>query len=325
MTRVDEELTPATIRSALERIPSALRGGAQYVDERLSERAGVPVIVKVETVNPVRSYKGRGTWLAIRELAARGRLGPDRPVVVASTGNFGQGAGYAGRALGIPVRVFADEHANPVKLERIRRLGATVVQSGRDFDEAREAAAADARRSGSLLLIDGEEPWVATGAATIALEVTDAVARGELPAPAAAYVPVGNGALIVGIGAWLRHAAPGCRVIGIQSDAAPSMTLSWRAGHPVETETASTIAEGIATRVPVPEALDMMVERVDEMRLVRESDLPAATEELAAAVGVTAEAAAGASWAGVLADPAPPGPVLVIVTGANVVPAGATR
>lgn len=321
MTRIDKELEPATIRAAIERIPAALRGGAQYVDERLSERAGIPVIVKVETVNPVRSYKGRGTWLAIRELAARGRLGPDRPVVVASTGNFGQGAGYAGRALGVPVRVFADEHANPVKLERIRRLGATVVRSGRDFDEAREAAAEDARRSGAFLLVDGEEPWVATGAATIALEVTDAVARGELPEPTAAYVPVGNGALVVGIGAWLRHAAPACRVVGIQSDAAPSMTLSWRAGRPIATETAATIAEGIATRVPVPEALEMMVERVDEMRLVREGDLPTATAELADAVGVTAEAAAGASWAGVLADDARSGAALVIVTGANVVPA----
>ena len=75
-----------------------------------------------------------------------------------------------------------------------------------------------------------------------------------MPALGGAYVPVGNGALIVGVGAWLRVEAPGCRVVGIQSEAAPSMTLSWEQGRPIETESAATIADGIATRVPVPEA-----------------------------------------------------------------------
>lgn len=319
MTRHDPELEPAAIRAARDRIPAVLRDGPAYVEEGLSERAGREIVVKVETVNPVRSYKGRGTWLAVRELAAAGRIGADRPVVVASTGNFGQGTAYAGRALGIPVVVFADENANAVKLDRMRRLGATVIQAGHDFDAAREAAADHARTSGAHLLVDGEEPWVATGAATMALELTDAIARGELPAIATAYVPVGNGALIVGVGAWLRHAAPGCRVVGVQSDAAPSMTLSWRAKRPIETPTADTIAEGIATRVPVPEALEMMEGRVDEMLLVPEAELPTRTGELASATGVTVEASAAASWAGVLAERDAPGPALVIVTGANVV------
>ena len=143
-----------------------------------------------------------------------GSLGPDRPLVVASTGNFGQGAAYAGRAFNVPVTVFADERANRRKLDRIRALGATVVQVGHDFDAAREASERHAREIGARLLVDGEDPRIAIGAGTLALEVTDAVERGRCHRSASAYVPVGNGALIVGVGAWLRASAPGCRISG---------------------------------------------------------------------------------------------------------------
>ena len=113
-----------------------------------------------------------------------------------------------------------------------------MIQAGRDFDAARAASEGHARDRGARLLVDGEDPRIATGAATLAVEVTDAVDAGALPALGTAYVPVGNGSLIVGVGAWLRFAAPGCRVVGIQSEAAPSMTLSWREHRPIETETA---------------------------------------------------------------------------------------
>src|SRR5207247_133514 len=107
---------------------------------------------------------------------------------------------------------------------------------------------------GAHLLVDGEDPWIATGAATIALELTDAADRGDLPALATAYVPLGNGALLVGMGAWLRHAAPACRTVGVAAAGAPTMVRSWQAGRVVETPEAATYAEGIACRVPVPEA-----------------------------------------------------------------------
>ena len=319
MSLATDPLSRAAIRAALGSIDPVFRGTAQFVHEEFSARAGRPVVVKIETANPIRSFKGRGTWQAVGGLVGEGSLGPDRPLVVASTGNFGQGAAYAGRAFGVPVTVFADERANPVKLDRIRAFGATVIQTGRDFDAARAASEGHARDHGARLLVDGEDPRIATGAATLAVEVTDAVDAGVLPAAGTAYVPVGNGSLIVGVGAWLRFAAPGCRVVGIQSEAAPSMTLSWRERRPIETDTAATYADGIATRVPVPEALALMADRVDDMRLVTEDALRAAQAELTAALGITVEGAAAASWAGVLADPSPSdGAALVIVTGSNV-------
>ena len=321
VARLDVALDPDAIRAALASLPHPFRGSPQFVHDGLSARAHRPVIVKVETVNPIGAFKGRGTWLAIHGLAGEGVIGPGRPVVVASTGNFGQGVAHAAQAHGLPAVVFADEHANPLKVTRMRAFGAQVILSGHDFDAAREAAAAYARDHEAYLLIDGQEPLVAAGAGTMAVEVTDAAERGELPMPASAWIPVGNGALIVGVGAWLRHAAPGCRVVGVQSDAAPSMTLSWREHRPIETPTAATYADGIASRVPVPEALEMMVGRVDDMDLVSEAEIHAAQAELTSALGITVEGAAAAAWGALLAAPdVPDGPALLVITGANTVP-----
>jgi threonine dehydratase len=314
-------LDPATIRAARQAVPAIFRDSPQFVSETLSKFAGVQVIVKVECVNPIGAFKGRGTWLAVRHLVEGGGVGEDRPLVVASTGNFGQGCAWAGRAHGIPVVVFADRHANPRKLERIRAFGAEVIQDGEDFDAARVACESYAATRDATLLVDGQDPWIATGAGGLAVELTDGAARGELPELASAFVPVGNGALIVGVGAWLREAAPGCRVVGVQSERAPSMTLSWRQGRPIETDRADTWAAGIASRVPVPEALDAMRGRVDDMELVSDSDLRAAQAELTMALGITVEGGGAASWAAIRAGGrAHDGPVLVVVTGSNAEP-----
>ena len=213
----------------------------------------MPVIVKVETVNPIRSFKGRGTWIVVHALAEEGRIGPDRAIVAVSAGNFGQGVAYAARALGVPAVIFSSRNANRGKVERMRALGATVTQVGEDFDEARGASEAYAAENGAELLVDGDDPRISTGAATLAVELTDAVAAGHLPSPAVIAVPVGNGALINGVGGWLRATLPACRVVGIQAEAASAMTLSWRAGRPIDTPTAATYADGIAVAHRHPE------------------------------------------------------------------------
>jgi threonine dehydratase len=312
------ELEPAAILAAHGSIDRAFVGSPQFVHEGLSARLGVPVIVKVETVNPIRSFKGRGTWIVVRALAAEGRIRPDRAVVCASAGNFGQGIAYAARATGVPAVVFASVHANHAKIVRMRALGADVIEVGEDFDEARAASEAFAREQDGELLVDGDDPRISTGAATLALEVTEAVEAGALPSPAVVSVPVGNGALINGVGSWLRVAAPGCRVVGVQAMAAPAMTLSWRAARPIDTDSAATYADGIASRVAIPRAVELMAGRVDDMLLVTDDDLRAAQAELTAELGITVEGAAAASWAGLLAGPRPDGPALLIVTGSNV-------
>jgi threonine dehydratase len=312
------DLEQAAIRAAHERIDPAFTHAPQYVHEGLSARLGVPVIVKVETLNPIRSFKGRGTWVAIHALAADGTIGPARPVICASAGNFGQGVAYAARALGIPAIVFASRNANRGKVARMRALDADVVEIGEDFDDARGASEAAAANGRGHLLVDGEDPRIASGAGSLALEITEAVAACALPSPAIVSVPVGNGALINGVGSWLRAAAPNCRVVGVQAGGAAAMTLSWRAGRPIDTPTVATYADGIASRVAIPAAVELMAGRVDEMRIVSDDALRTAQAELTAELGITVEGAAAASWAGLLAGPRPDGPAIVIVTGSNV-------
>ena len=201
-------LSPDVIRAARASIDPAFLDSPQYVHDGLSARAGRPVIVKVETVNPVGSFKGRGTWLAIRALAGEGVIGADRPVVVASTGNFGQGVAHAARAHGLPAVVFAETHANPLKVARMRAFGAQVMLIGHDFDAARRGRSTQPRPGGGRVpLVDGEDPRVAAGAGTLGRGHRRGRTR-QLPMPASASIPVGNGALIVGVGAWL-HATPG--------------------------------------------------------------------------------------------------------------------
>lgn len=309
---------PEAIEQAPPQVNPVFLNTPQFQSDGLCERVHHQTVVKVETINPVRSFKGRGAWLAVRELVASGEADEQHGIVVASSGNFGQAIAYAGRAHKIPVTVFVDGHANPVKVARTRGFGAEVVLIGRDFDEAHAHAKQRARDTGQTLVTDGRETAFAVGAGTIALEVTQAVSDGRLPAIDTAYVPVGNGALIVGMGAWLRHASPSTRIVGVQAEGAPSMTLSWRAGKPIETHRADTSAEGLATRVPVPEAVDAMKDVVDDMVLVSEEALLRAQQELTSELGFLVEAAGAAAWAACVADSARRSTSLVVVTGSNV-------
>jgi threonine dehydratase len=290
------------------------------VSEPLSAWLGRPVVVKVETVNPVGCFKGRGTWLSVRHLVAAGVVGESRGLVVASAGNFGQGVAYAARAMNVPVSVVAARSANPAKVEAMRRLGADVQLVGEDFDAARAAAAENADRQGWQLLVDGQDPWITIGAGTMAVELTDAVSRSDLPALQALYVPVGNGALIGGVGTWLKAASPATRVIGVQAERAPAMTLSWQQQRTVATETADTVADGIAVRVPVAEALTVMRGSVDDMVLVSEEAIIAAQNELSAALPLAIEASGAAAWAAMRTAPASAGAVAFVLTGGNVPP-----
>ncbi len=311
------DLTPESIRAAHDRIAPEFTHAPQYIHAGLSKRLGVPVVVKVETVNPIRSFKGRGTWIAVHALAGEGRIGPDRPIVVESAGNFGQGIAYAARAVDAPAVVFVSRNANRGKVARMRLLGATVIETGEDFDDARAAGEAHAAEHGHTHVIDGEDARISTGAATMALELTDAVETGDLPPIAVISVPVGNGALINGVGSWMKSTAPSCQVVGVQAEGAAAMTLSWRAGRPIETDEIATYADGIASRVATPNAVAWLEGRVDDMRTVSEEALHAAQDELTLELGITVEGAAAASWAGLLAGPRPDGAAVLIVTGSN--------
>jgi threonine dehydratase len=281
------------IARAARDIAPVFRHTPQFDAESLGSRLGARVILKVETANPIRSFKGRGTDFFLQSLDPL----PQR-LVTASAGNFGQGLAWAARARGISLDVFAAESANPRKVARMRDLGATVHLIGRDLDDAKAHAREHARRQGVTFVEDGREPAIAEGAGSIAVELL------AWPEPiATVLIPLGNGALLGGMGAWIRHASPSTRVIGVCAAGAPAMRDSLRAGRPVETAKVDTIADGIAVRVPIPEALAYLAPVVDEVVLVGDDALREAMSLVLDETGLVGEAAGVAGLAALIEHP----------------------
>lgn len=282
--------TAAGIERAARVVDPVFLGTPQFELEVLNERLGLRLALKVETLNPIRSFKGRGTGFFVAGLEDAAR-----PLACASAGNFGQGLAWACRARGIPLVVFAAENASPLKLERMRALGADVRLAGRDFDGAKAAAREHAERSGARFVEDGRDPRIAEGAGTIGLELD----RDPEPFDAL-LVPLGNGALVGGIGTWFRAAAPATRIVGVVAAGAPAMQLSWRRGEVVETAAADTIADGIAVRVPVPAALAAMARVVDDVVAVSDERIVEAMRLAHELAGVVVEPAGAAGLAAAL-------------------------
>ena len=263
-------------------------------DGGLNAALGCSVFVKDETRNPIGSFKGRGA-----EFFAATVLRPRDVAVAASAGNFGQGLTWAAGRRGYACVVFAATTANPVKVKAMRRLGAELHLVGRDLDEAKLAARAFAAAHGHRFVEDGAEPAIAEGAGTIGLELASSV-----PALDLVTVPLGNGALLAGVGAAMRHRAPRAKVIGVVAETAPAMRDSLAAGLAIATYAADTIADGLAVRLPVPQALDMLKDRYDDVVGVSEDQLREAIRLVERHLGVVAEPAGIAGIAAILAAPA---------------------
>ncbi len=204
-----------------------------------------------------------------------------------------------------------------MKVARMRALGAEVVLAGEDFDAAKEAARAHADATGAMFVEDGSLAPIAEGAGTIALELT------SMGKPLdAVIVPLGDGALVTGIGAWIRHGDPHTRIIGVVAEGAPAMELSWRAGAAVPTERVDTIADGIAVRVPVPSAVEDVRHAVDDVMHVSDVEIIDGMRALFQEEGLVVEPAGAAGLAAVkkLADELSGWQVAVIVTGSNISP-----
>jgi threonine dehydratase len=152
----------------------------------------------------------------------------------------------------------------------------------------------------------------------MAQEMTDAGLRAD-----ALLVPIGDGALAIGVGSWMKAVSPDTRIVGVVAAGAPCMEHSLRAGRPVATERADTIADGIAIRSPIPEAVGQLAEVVDEVVLVRDETIVQAVRLLVDAAGVVAEPAAAAGVAALMADPARfrGREVATIITGSHLDPA----
>ncbi|MGH2373392.1 MAG: threonine ammonia-lyase [bacterium] len=284
-----------THRLSIERIAQAATvidpvflNSPQYLAESFDKQLDCRLVVKVETLNPIRSFKGRGAEYLAASLHGRPHL------VCATAGNFGQGMAYAARKRGLPLTVFAAVNANPLKVERMRALGADVRLAG-GIDAAFMAAKAFATENRAQLVEDGRDPAIGEGAGTIGLELL------RWPDPFdAILVPLGDGSLLAGVARWVKAHRPATQMIGVCAKRAPAMERSWRSGRVQELDGADTIADGLAVSIPYPEALADITGLVDDILLVEDNTMLEAMRRAHRELGVVLEPSGAASLAAVL-------------------------
>ena len=310
MVRLDLE----RIRASVPQIDPVFRGTPQYECEQLGAALGCRITLKIETLNPVRSFKGRGTETVLARLVGGTR---PSPVICASAGNLGQALAYSARRRQVACTVVASATVNPLKLQRMQALGANVHLVDGDIEVAREAARDLADRDGLFLVEDSENVATCEGAGTIGLELVASPDRFD-----AVLVALGGGAMATGVGQVFASLAPSTAVVGVQPLGAPAMTLSWRAGHVVETETIDTIADGVAGRHPIAVVLDDLLTLADDVVLVSEDSIKAGMRLLYAHAGLVVEPSAALGVAAVLENrPRYQGAhVATVLCGGNVTP-----
>jgi len=271
---------------------------------------GANVYLKNETVLPTGSFKPRGALYALLKNLQHGKI---EEVTASSTGNHGAATAFAARTLGLPATIFLPDPPNPVKRKKIEDLGARIFCHGsNDLAAASQKASEYAQRPGVYFLSDATSPELPAGPATIGAEIVE-----QCPNLSAVYVPMGDTALIRGIGAAIKQLSPQTKVIGVQAERAPSYVLSWRAGKPISTDTCDTIADGLATRTPDAANVADIRKVVDDVVLVSEEQMIDAIRHLFTRENVVAEPAGAAATAAFLAHPVP-GRVALLVSGGNI-------
>jgi threonine dehydratase len=265
---------------------------------------GEAIWLKREDEHELGAFKWRGA-LAVLE-AKR----PDR-VVTASTGNHGAATAWAAKQVGARATVFVPENASEAKVALIEAHGAELRVAGADMDEAKAAAHAYGVEHDAFFFEDGAEPEQFSGYEAIGDELLD-----ELPEPGSVVVPVGNGALAIGVFRAVARRAPAALRVAVSAAEAPAMWESWRAGAPVDSDRSGTFADGLAVRVAIPVAVAELNPLVQRFELVSEDELAEAVRAYAAA-GIRVEGAAAAPLALALRESLPR-PAVLIVTGRNI-------
>jgi threonine dehydratase len=298
VTRRDVEeaaarIAPYVLRTPLERSAA------------LSELCGTDVWLKLECFQHTGSFKLRGALNALLAAPAFSS------VVTASAGNHGLGVARAATLLGCRATVVVPETASVAKVSALEASGAELLLVGQTYDEAEFAARALAVERDLPFVSAYNDPLVAAGGGTVALEVL-----ADVPAVRTVIVPAGGGGLIGGVGA---AASGGRTVIGVQSEASPSLYAAFSAGRRVEVEVRESLADGLAGNVEEGSlTFDLMRRYVSEMMLVSEAQIADAMRWLLEHAHVVVEGSAAVGVAALLGGLRPSGPIAVILTGRNV-------
>jgi threonine dehydratase len=280
----------------LEEAPAEIAGGRR-------------LLLKREDLHELGSFKWRGALPTVERYRADGATA----VVTASTGNHGAATAWAATRAEIRAIVYAPPTASRTKLDLIEGFGAELCLTGADLDEAKDEARTHAAQEGIPFFEDGAEQEQYDGYSAVGDEILDEL--GE--EPAAIVVPVGNGALLGGIGLAVCNRSPDTLRIGVVAKGAPSMAESWEAGEPVACAECETFADGLAVRVAIPLAVEVLGEVASRMVRVSDRQMARAVGALAD-IGIRAEGAAAAGLAALPQLTDVEGPTVLVVTGRNI-------
>lgn len=302
-----------TIFQARRTIGPLVRQTPLLPSPRLSEKLGVPVYLKAETLQETGSFKVRGAANKILNLEqARQRQG----VVTASTGNHGRAVAHVARELGIPAVVCLSERVPPNKVAALRQLGAELVIEGEGQDEAVERAENLRATRGLTLVHPFDDPLVIAGQGTIGLELLEV-----LPEPGTVLVPLSGGGLIAGIALTLKSVSPATRVIGVSMERSPVMYHSLQAGKPVMLPEEETLADSLLGGIGLDNryTFSLVQQYVDDVLLVSEAEIAEAMRYLLEEAHLLAEGAGAVGVAALLSGRLedPGANVTAVISGGN--------
>jgi threonine dehydratase len=302
------------IQAAARRIEPHLHRTPVLSARTLGERAGVSLVLKVESLQKTGSFKPRGALNLVLMLPEEKRA---RGLVTVSAGNHAQAVAWAARVVGVPCTVVMPADAPRAKLDAVRGYGATVIEHADRatlFDRLRDEEA----RTGAAFVHPFDDPNGLAGAGTVGLELME-----QAPGLDAVVVPIGGGGLMSGVACAVKALAPKCRVIGVELAEGPGMTPALAAGKPVPVTRPKTLADGLTPPFVGAIPLEVARQHVDEIVLVSEADIAEAMRALFERARLVAEGSGAAATAALLAGRVrlkKDARVAAIVSGGNVDP-----
>ena len=260
-----EMLTLDAFEQASEKVKEVTIPTELVESPHFSQATGNRVFFKPENMQRTGAYKVRGAYYKISTLTPE-ELG--RGIITASAGNHAQGVAFAATRAGAKSVVVMPTTTPLIKVERTKQYGADVILEGDVYDEACDYALELAEREGYTFIHPFNDPVVATGQGTIAMEIVQ-----ELPLVDAILVPVGGGGLSCGVATFAKLYNPKIKVIGVEPEGAPSLTAALEAGHPMKIPTANTIADGTAVLEVGEQVFPYLQQNLDDVITVPDEEL----------------------------------------------------
>jgi threonine dehydratase len=303
---IDRERIAATerlIRPHIRRTPVIAVDGADF------GLAPLRLSFKLELLQHAGSFKTRGAFANLLS-----RSIPQAGVAAASGGNHGAAIAYAAMRRGVPARIFVPTISSPAKIERIRGYGADLVVGGERYADALAACEDWAAQTGALSIHAFDQPETLLGQGTVALELAD-----QLPDLGTLLVAVGGGGLIAGIAAWYGGRV---RVVGVEPEAAPTLTRAFAAGRPVDAPAGGIAADSLAPRRVGELVFPIATRFVERVVLVGDDAIQASQQALWETLRIVVEPGGAAAFAALLSgryQPRPGEHVGVLLSGGNTV------